>query len=898
MSPALELRVDALGQRFTVSRVRGREALSRPYWFEATVLTTRRIPVERDGLVGHTVTLVIPRDDESSRKVRGVVASQRVEGNTAPGEPQRFRVRVVPRLSLLRHAARSRIFQDRSVVEVVGAVLGRMGVRSRAALVQTYPRLEYCVQYRETDLDFVERILGEHGIRYYFEHPDDPPSPEASAPDATQVDLAGVTVEGLVGAALTRRTVSEVVVLCDRANQHPLTTPARGPLLFGRDRDEGAGVRTDVVDFSWRESVRATAVTVQGYDFTTPMSRPSATVSTDEGAPPQAQSAVERLGLGVFNHRDEYLQTHVDRRAARVELERTQRGARTGRGTSLCVDLAPGYRFALDGHPNGELNREYLVTEVTHRAVAAEFLEETAPHARARRYENDFACIASDREFRPKWRPRPPRQVVETAFVTGPEGEDVHTDAMGRIKVRFPWDRNGGPPEQSSCWVRVAQSWAGPHLGAQFIPRVGTEVLVAFLDGDADRPVVIGNLYNGLHAPPFGLPEDRTRSGWRTRTTGGEGYNELSFEDRDGAEEVRLHARRDLNATIERDQRLEVREAQTVSVGQDQRVDVGGSQSTGVRQHQTVIVGGVQSTEVHDRSLTVHHNQREEIKGSSTTIVHGTMALSVSVHRAEDVAGDHLVSVAGSQRVYVSGPDGPEGERGGVFTRTDGEWKAQAARSVTLASDEALTLTCGDTRVELLPGELRFTSPKITLRADDTITLHGPGATLDLGDHAQLQGDEVSVRSRGAEVHLDREAIVRGSHVRLKGAGANVITSESVTSSTPPPPRTLTVSVHTGVHEGDTHAGTLFIKDGTGAVVATHTAAEARERDGALVFELDPDALPDPVEVTWQDGEHTLHLLGPCSPRAVADDLGARRFGATRALVARKSVAAPRRTRR
>ncbi|NJK31456.1 MAG: type VI secretion system tip protein VgrG [Deltaproteobacteria bacterium] len=313
-------------------------------------------------------------------------------------------------------------------------------------------------------------------------------------------------------------------------------------------------------------------------------------------------------------------------------------------GASTATQLAPGTKFELLGHPLPEFDREYVVVSVDHAAG-----DRANPEARNETYGNRFECLPVEVEWRPERgtaRPRMPS--VQTATVVGPDGEEIHTDEHGRIKVQFHWDRAKHYDERASCFLRVVQPWAGNGWGCLFLPRIGMEVTVTFVDGDPDRPIVTGCLYNGEHRPPYGLPDEKTKSTIKSDSSpGGGGFNELRFEDAAGSEEIFVHAQRDLRAVVLHDH------------------------TTQVDAHQSTTVGG---------------NQRNTVRGDQRESIGGEQTLSVGRNR--------IVTIAGSQSVTIQGV-APEGGVSGSTLTIVGDYRVDASNTIEIQAPTRLELTCG-----------------------------------------------------------------------------------------------------------------------------------------------------------------------------------------------------------
>jgi type VI secretion system secreted protein VgrG len=338
-------------------------------------------------------------------------------------------------------------------------------------------------------------------------------------------------------------------------------------------------------------------------------------------------------------------------------LRQKRRRAAIAEGTSGCPDLAPGHRFDLHAHPTPQLDRPYAVISVDHRGQA--YPEN--PGVSWTVYENDFACVPAEQPYPPPRPKRKPIQVVLTATVVGPPGEEIFVDSMGQIKVQFHWDREGTFDDKSSCWIRTMQPWGGIGWGVQFIPRVGMEVVVTFEGGDPDKPIVLGSIYNATHPSPFVLPGDRTRSGWRTQSSpGGGGFNELSFEDAASSEQIFLHAQRNLDEVVENDHTEKIGHDEQTAIGHDRTLTVAGDHHLSTKQTKRESVGK-------DSHLSIKGAYRQKVEGQVSLAAKG---LEVKIDGKYGFESSDEIHLKGATVVIEAGEDltikGPGG-----FVRID-----------------------------------------------------------------------------------------------------------------------------------------------------------------------------------------------------------------------------------
>lgn len=717
--------------RLRVLSFQGREAVSELSCFDITIaVSDADAPDLEAALLGEPATLAIHVPDGDARMVSGIIADVEVQAAFEQGR-HAFCVQLVPRLWLLGKRATSRIFQNTTVPQIVTAVLDLADVRHRWALVENYTERVYCVQHQETDLAFVTRLLAEEGIFYFFEH-----------------------AEG-----------GETLVLCDSAQLYePIAGVPELAYRYEHGSDGMVPKEHHVSRFSLRRTIEPGAVLQRDYDFRRPLldlraearsAPPPACPATNDVAPFEAQQ------LRVYDHHGEDERPAVDGSSARMRLEQLRRRARVAHGSSACRRLVPGFRFELVDHDIDALNGSYAVTRVEHAGRAPEIAREPE-HV----YESTFACVPADVPMRPERPARRLQQVTETAIVVGPKGEEIYTDAHGRVKVQFPWDLDGERNEHSSCWVRVAQAWSGQGWGTQYVPRIGMEVIVTFLGGDTDRPLITGCVPNAVNVPPFALPAHRTKSGLTTRSTpGGHGYNELSFEDRKGEERIHVHAERDLDEVIGRNRTCTVKADDVVTVHHDRRETIEG-----------------------DRTLRVHGCSVEALHGGSVRAVEGDARESVAGHAALRVGEDFTMRVSGRERREITGTsdvsvkDDVNVRVRGCHTMLVGSSKAPRSYSLhvegltqltgsgttEIRSDKALVLSCGRSSIRITDNKIEIVSPAVSASGtgggfcigEDTIRIK---AKAD----AQVVAERVLLKTPDASVSIAKDAQIDGRRVLL-----------------------------------------------------------------------------------------------------------------------------------
>ncbi len=728
-----------------IVRIRGTEQISRLFRFEILLARVDHAPAtfERE-LLGQPAHLTLLGGHDEGRTIHGLI--RRIEAEGVLGDPtgrHGYRLWLAPRLWLAGRGKNSRIFQDLTVPQITDRILDEWSLPRRWKLAQKHAPRTYCVQYQESDLTFLQRILADEGIFFHFEHPDD--------------ERGG-----------------EEIVFTDDAH---LVGPIGGdPALEAREGDALASHGDSVRRFRLRQEVRAGAVLLKDFDFIRPAHDLRA-----EAHVPARPDAFDPARLHVYDHHGEIERSQLDDAVARLHLEQHRARASVGVGESRCRRLLPGQWFDLSGSPADDHDGRYTLFRVDHEGHVPERRSETNT---GEVYRNTFRCVPLDVPFRPRRPRREIRQVTETATVVGPPGHEIHTDELGRIKVHFHWDREGQNTPNSSCWIRVAQAWAGTGWGFQFIPRVGMEVLVTFVGGDVDHPVVTGCVYNAQHPHPFRLPASKTKSGIVTQTTrGGGGHNELSFEDRAGYERVHVHAQKDLDIAVENDETTRIGVNRTEQIGGNRFTLVGGNSLSSVGGNLTHAVTG-------NETWTVEGNRSSSVQGDATSRIEGNDISVVNGQANRRIAQDLTTHIQGHERREVDGASetrfgdevtvravgstvtvvGKHGAARSYTLRVEGTTDLSSSSTTEISSEKEVVLRCGKSTLRLAPDHIELCAPAIFLQAEgstavlakDEVRLHAKAKALVFSD------DKVLLKSSGATVSLTADAKIDGAAVKLK----------------------------------------------------------------------------------------------------------------------------------
>ncbi len=724
------------------------ESVSRPY--DATVdLVSGDLEASTNTFLGQSATVEWARLGGEPEFLHGIVVEVDFIGRTE--DQLMVRLRLAPAFALARQNTQHRMFQEMSVLDIVSEVLeGFLGPYGRELDKGTESRgtgvRDYCVQYGESDFDFVSRLLEEEGISYIFTHDGE---------------------------------VESMVLVHDNADlTEALNIDGTAVFPMITQRPDTADLLS-VQAFEQKIALVPTSLLRQDYDFEVPTQPLTATadLAYDEaGYTRRLYDAMRRR----------YVSDDVTDRAL-DSLQAAQARASTVRGDGNAHVMRAGRVFELERHHKEDLEVQYVLTRVVHVGQAPEVVVGGTSGGEEGRYRNRFEVQPLEVPVRPLQRtPKPRIRGPQTATVCGPAGEEIHTDAHGRIMVQFHWEEEMTFDDTSSCWVRVAQSWAGPAWGAQFIPRVGMEVVVQFLEGNPDRPLVTGCVYNGDNSYPFSVPDNKTQSGWKSNSSpGGGGYNQFRFEDAAGAEEINLHAQKDWNntvlncrtTTIGADDTLSVANNRTKTVDVDQSETVGGNKTIDITGNHTETINGTESiTVVQDASYTCNANQSITIAADVTETISGKREQTISTTSKVTVLlkADEVVGAAKSVTVGGMYSEKTGASRSitavGAFSVTAGlSGKFQCAKDITIKAQKKMTIDAGDA--------MTITAAKKTsITAKDDYVLKGEKKlTFDVKTQIAFKCGKASIALKKSG-----DILIKGKKIQVKGSGDVILKGSKV----------------------------------------------------------------------------------------------------------------------
>jgi len=630
----------------------GSEHISKIFEFQLDVISYN-LQLVPEKLIGEKVTITIQNDQE--RTFNGYV-SHFYFGEIKSNNLREYRLTIVPWLWFLSKTQNQRIFQNKNTKDIVSQVFDDLGFKDYEFKTSTGTLREYCVQYGESDLNFVSRLLEEDGFAYFFKQEEQ----------------------------------NHKLIIVDKKNAYENCVEAEVTYSKGNQP------QTQINSWEHKYEFRKGKWTLNDYNFKEP-----AKLLLEE-----IKSQSKFSNVSKFEHYEypAMYDTAAGKDLVRVRMEAEESPLDTIKGASDCSTFYAGGKFKLTKHETKNENGEYIITAIHHSAYDTSYYSGNDGQSQ---YRNNFVCIPAEVHYRPlQTHIKPVMKGPQTAVVTGPKGEEIYIDEHGRIKVQFMWDREGKKDENTTCFLRVVQSWAGNGWGSSFIPRIGHEVIVNFLDGDPDRPLVTGSVYNGANKPVY---PSKTQSGIKTRSTkdgSTANFNELRFEDKKGSEQIYVHAEKDMDTMIENNETLTIDNDRTKVIKHDEN-----------------------STIENDRNKTVNNNQTESIKKDKTITVGGIHTESIAKNKNLDVGENHSESIAKNMTITI-GKDLKESVDGQYAENVTKEYGLKA-KKISLQADDEIILKTG--------------SASIIMKKNGDITIKGNNISVKGSANVVIKGSKVSV---------------------------------------------------------------------------------------------------------------------------------------------------------
>lgn len=697
-------------------RMTATEDLGRLFRLDLDLLSTEQ-DIRFEDILGQNITVRLTLPNGNERYFNGFVTQFRLEGSV--DDYHHYSMTVHPWLWFLTRTSDCRIFQTMTVPDIVKTVFRDHGFTDFEESLGSYRIWDYCVQYRETDFNFVSRLLEQEGIYYFFKHENN----------------------------------KHTLVLSDSISAHA-PYPGYESLPFYPPDDHPRPMEEHIYDWNVTQEIKPGTYALNEYDFTAPK------------ANLHVKSSILRnhayADMEIYDYPGEYPDAGNGETYARARIEALQTDQEIAHAQGNAMGLAVGSLFELANYPRTDQNREYLIVSAIHQMESDAFISGGASGT-GPQYTCSFTAISSRNPYRSaQTTPKPAIQGIQTAVVVGPAGDEIHTDPYGRVKIQFHWDRYGKHDENSSCWVRVSHPTAGKGWGAVQIPRIGQEVIVEFLEGDPDRPIITGRVYNNDNMPPYGLPAGGMVSGMKSNSTpGGGGYNEMSMNDTKGEEKVTIHAQFDMDTTVENDQTLTVHNNRTTTIDVDDTETVSGNQTINI---------GV------DQKETIGSNKTESIGANETRTIGKNKTETVTINTAETIGVAKELSIGGAYQVSV----------GAAMNETVIGAKAEEIGAVK-------SVNVGGNSSENIGGNKSVNAGKDISESagKDVIIQSGKKMALTAGDDFAVSGrkkgvieikDELTIKVGKALIKMKKngDIAIKGAKIEINGSGDTIIKGKKI----------------------------------------------------------------------------------------------------------------------
>ncbi|ANI59892.1 type VI secretion system Vgr family protein [Pseudomonas sp. GR 6-02] len=697
------------GDVLLLRSMEGNEELGRLFHYELN-LTSEDRAITFDHLLGSPMGLTLELHDGGKRYFHGIACSCRQL--TGHGQFAGYHVSLRPWFWLLTRTSDCRIFQNNTVPDIIKQVFRDLGFSDfEDSLSGSYRQWEYCVQYRETSFDFVSRLMEQEGIYYYFRH----------------------------------EQARHVLVLADAYGAHSTVADYDSVPFYPPDRQMRE--RDHFYDWQLTREVQPGSLELNDYDF----QRPRANL--------EVRSSVSRSHSNgdypLYDYPGEYAQSNDGEHYARTRIEAIHSQFERVQLRGRARGLGSGHLFSLTGYEREDQNREYLVVSARYHIHQEPY--ESGTQDLSEQFVGELACMDASQVFHPL--PLTPMPIVrgpQTAVVVGPNGEEIWTDQYGRVKVHFYWDRHDQSNENSSCWMRVSQAWAGKNWGAMQIPRIGQEVIVSFLEGDPDRPIITGRVYNAEQTVPYTLPANATQSGVKSRSSKGgspANFNEIRMEDKKGAEQLFIHAEKNQDIEVENDETHWVGHDRSKSIDNDETVHVKHDRTETVDNNETITIGV-------NRTERVGSNETINIGSNRTISVGANETATVPLQRTHAVGINETIAIGAAQEVVIGAfqtvnVGAYQNVNVGLYQSTN----VGANRSVDVGANLSTTVKANESRKV---GAGRTTD----IDNNDALTV-GKDLVIDAGDSVTITTGKASIVMK-----KDGTISIRGKDITIDGSGA------------------------------------------------------------------------------------------------------------------------------
>ncbi|WP_140921337.1 type VI secretion system Vgr family protein [Limnobaculum xujianqingii] len=697
------------------------EALSTLFKLEVQV-ASNDANINMDEQLLQKASLTIKVDGQVKRTINGII-EEAFRGDSGFHRTY-YTFSIRPELWLLTLTQDNRIFHFNSIPDILDQLLKKYNIRFESKLIDSHKQWEYTTQRNETDYDFFSRLAAEEGIVFWFEE--------------NQLFYSDSRT-GMTG----------------------------GENLLYNAHAQSANRESVIHKLQYGARMKPNAVHLKDYKFSHP----------DVGLDSKVKQPGKRPLFTIYESYGRYDDDGVAQQYAKYRLEAHQANSLSGQAESNCIQMMPGKIFTIAEHPADAINSNWQVVSIVHQGTLPQSVAEESSDAVAV-ITNQFSFIPGSVDWRAPFSPKPTVYGDETATVVGPAGEEIYVNEYGQIKIHFHWNKYDAPDENASCWIRVSQNWNGDGFGFLSTPRIGQEVVVSYLNGDIDQPIVMGTTYNGKNSPPLDLPAAKTQMSIKSKTHKGDGFNELRFEDSNGKQELFMHAQRDMNTSVRNNRTTDVDKDHTENIGQHQTVNVTSNQSVNVGGNQSIDVKGQRTDHVVldetvnidvNQTITVGADQKIEVVGNRTDHVKVNETVNIDGNQETTIKGTHTVKVSQKQDVTITGPETTTYENTHNFTingvqtitakqarnltvngkltekftashdmNVTGNQKIDVtakqsthAKVIDLNGDDEINITCGGSSLQL--------------KSDGTITLKGNKFVVEMADKMSVDAGKIEL---------------------------------------------------------------------------------------------------------------------------------------------------------